>query len=135
MRDHEGCTRGYHRFSKTYYASEHEETTVSFGMYDPQGGTSGEMSMVWVDIGYGESYTPQLKVFDDGWSALGLFTDLIQKLAEQDSENITEEQFCTILDQCGFKDLTTYEDPHPLKDKLITIEIEESKALELGLIK
>ena len=102
-------------------------------MYDPEGGSSGEMSMEWVEIGR-DIKTPQLMVFDDGWSALGLFTDLIQELAKVDSENINDDQFCEILDRLGFKDLTAYENPNPQQDKLISINILESKAKELNLL-
>lgn len=135
MRDNEGCIRAYHRSNKAYYAKAlvREETVVNFGMFDPEGGTSGEMNMTWVEIGR-DIACPQLQVFDDGWSALGLFTDLIQELAKVDSKNINDDKFCDILERLGFKDLTAYENPNPEKDKLISINILESTAKKLNLI-
>lgn len=135
MRDHRGCIRAYHRTSKAWYkdSARNEKLSVNFGMYDPEGGSSGEMKMEWIELGRDIPY-PQLRVFDDAWSALGLFTDLIQELAKIDSENINDDQFCDILDRLGFKDLTAYENPYPQKDKLISINILESKAKQLNLI-
>jgi hypothetical protein len=51
---------------------------------------------------------PRLNAFDDGWKVLASFNDVISKLAEVDDQNITEEEFVKILDQLGFKDLTSY---------------------------
>ena len=136
MRDHTGCIRAYCRSSKAYYSAyvTKEELTVNFGMYDiVDGSTSGEMKMEWVDIG--SKITPQLQVFDDGWSALGLFTDLVVELSLVDSKDISDDEFCSILDRLGFKDITPYENPNPITDKDVTITIKESIAKKLGLIK
>jgi len=113
MKNHKGRIRGFCWCKKAYYAKAllKELPKVCFGMFCKDGGgTSGEMSMVWENIC--NKATPQLKCFCDGWSALSLFADLIKKLGEHDSEDITEEQFVEILRQCGFKDLTPYEDPN-----------------------
>lgn len=75
-------------------------------MYYPDGGTSGEMSIEWFELG--GKLVPQLKCFDDGWSSLSLFGDLVGRMAELDNKNIQEEGFCRLLDECGFKDLTRY---------------------------
>lgn len=106
--NHSQCIRGYHRSSKAWYAKAEEPVEVMFGMYTEDGGTTGEMSMVWV-----KSANKQwaiLKCSEYNWSALSLFTDLIQKMGEvdSDSEEIQEEGFCKMLDECGFKDLTAY---------------------------
>lgn len=49
MKDHEGCIRGYHRSSKAWYAKANykDRVSISFGMYHPDGGTSGEMQIEW----------------------------------------------------------------------------------------
>ena len=106
MKNHEGCIRGYHRTSKAWYTKTQFRIEVLFGMYSLQGGTSDEMSMEWVEIS--NKLCPRLKCFDDSWSALALFNDLIQELGEVDNKVIQEEEFCKILDKCGFKDLTEY---------------------------
>ncbi len=137
MTDHEGCIRGYHRSSKSwYYKSLDGKIEVSFGMYHKDGGTSGEMSIEWIPLA-GE-LCAELKCFEDSWSALSLFTDLIQKMGEIDGENIQEEDFCKLLDSCGFTDLTSYQDPYENKEipkeEMTTIEIPIEKAKKLGLL-
>jgi hypothetical protein len=138
MKNHEGCIRGYHRSSKAWYAKALNKGSieVEFGMFHPEGGTSGEMTMEWVGLNGG--LCARLKSFEDSWSALSLFTDLIQKMGEVDSEAIQEEDFCKMLDDCGFTDLTEYIDPYQNKDtpkeELVTIELPKGKAKQLGLI-
>lgn len=138
MNNHEGFIRGYHRSSKAWYAKaiQKDNIEVGFGMYHPDGGTSGEITMEWVELS--GKLCARLKCFEDGWSALSSFTDLIQKMDEADSELIQEEDFCKMLDECGFKDLTQYNDPYQSKempnDEMITLELPKGKAKQLGLI-
>ncbi len=141
MKDHNDCIRAYHRSSKAWYAKANDfrNIEVNFGMYEINGlGTSGEMTMEWVHLGGKDC--ARLKSFEDSWSALSLFTDLIQKMGELDSELIQEDEFCKLLDECGFKDFTAYNDPfiknsESIKDEdLIEITIHKDKAKKLGLI-
>ena len=108
MKSHTNCIRGFHWSNKAWYADVVDETTISFGMYQPGNGTSGEMVMEWHNIA-GKS-VPRLECYDDGWNALSLFTDLIKKLGEYDNKNISQEQFVGILLECGFTDMTAYEE-------------------------
>ena len=136
MKDHNGCIRGYHRTSKAYYAkSMKENIEINFGMFHPKGGTSGEMTMEWIEIS-GTLYA-QLKSFEDSWSALSSFPDLIERMGKVDGEKIQEEEFAKMLDECGFKDLTVYESPHKeeMEPEMVTISIPKNKAEELGLLK
>lgn len=131
MTNHEGCIRGYHRSSKAYYAKSlvGENISVMFGMYAIEGGTTGEMRMEWVEL------RARLNCFEDSFSALSLFTDVIQKLGEADGDLIQEPEFCELLDDCGFKDLTAYDNPNEKKSDLITVQMTKEQAKELGLIK
>jgi hypothetical protein len=81
-------------------------------MYSPDGGTSGEMSVRWEKLD--GQLVPYLHCYDDAWSALSMFKDVIDAMAEHDSENITPAQFCQLLDGCGFVDATPrrYEDSY-----------------------
>lgn len=119
MKQHGECFRGYHRSSKVWYANaiNDNRTPVYFGMYDPDGGTSGEMEMEWIDID--NKQCAKLKAFEDSWSALSLFTDLIQKMGGVDSDLIQEDDFCKILNECGFQDLTEYNHPSLKTEKTI----------------
>jgi len=112
MNNHIECVRGYHRTNKAWYSANGNRKTVEvmFGMYHPDGGTSGEMAMEWINLGVSYPSVAQLKSFEDSWGVLALFNDLILKLSEFDSKNIQEEEFIEILNKCGFKDLTQYEE-------------------------
>lgn len=115
-RDHEGDIKGFTHLSRAWYGKanlpgRNYEDEVIFGFYAPEGGTSGEMGMRWVAL-TPPTATPQLQVFCDGWSALGHFKDVIDRLAEVDSQDITPSQFCQILTECGFTDQTPEEDPY-----------------------
>lgn len=107
MKDHEGCVRGFYCPNKSWYSNIISEKEIDFGMYADDGSTSGSMTMCWINIG-GEE-VPKLEVFNDGWNALSLFSDLINVLGEYDEERITQEEFVEILKSCGFKDFTAYD--------------------------
>jgi hypothetical protein len=116
MRDHEGDIKGFYHLSRAWYGKPSLDAMnkvgvvdeVMFGYFSLDGGTSGEMSMRWMEVG--NEIVPRLEVFDDGWSALARLKDsVIDKLGEVDSERITPEEFCEMLEECGFKDLTPTE--------------------------
>lgn len=92
MKNHEGNIR-------RYYISPLDET-LYFGLYAPHGGTSGEMSIYWKNL-LGD-YVPCLHCYDDGWSTLAQFKDVIDAMAEHDNKNISINDFCKMLESCGF---------------------------------
>jgi len=110
MKEHEGCIRGYHRSTKAFYANVMgDRIDVMIGMYHPEGGTSGEFKIEWEQLD--GKRTPRLKSFDDSWNVLWMFKDLLEKMANIDSEDISEEDFCKLLDSLKIKDLTDYDEP------------------------
>lgn len=112
MSNYDGRIRGFHWTSRAYYASSiGDRQEILFGMYDENGeGTSGEMAIRWVDVG--AKVAPRLEVFDDAWSALFLFNDLLEAMSEVDGQNITQEDFVALLLDHGFIDLTAYNSPY-----------------------
>lgn len=125
LQDHEGCRRAFTWSTKTWYHLDEYGDEVVFGMYAPEGGTSGEMVMRWQGIG-GRA-VPQLRVFDEAWSALSTFGDLLNELAKVDGLKITQEEFVEILLRCGFVDDTKYKSPYAkweasLRAELMQIE-------------
>lgn len=110
MKDHSGCRRAFYWSTKAYYHQPDMQPEVMFGMFHSDGSTSGEMAMRWKSLG--GKPVPRLQVFNDAWSALALFPDLIERLGDLDSEVITEEEFVKLLLDCGFEDITQYESPH-----------------------
>jgi hypothetical protein len=111
---HEGCIRGFHQYSKSWYNKDKEDKVIeeiSFGMMHPDGGTTGEMYMRWYLIDENLPPAAKLESFQDSWDALSTFGDLIQKMAEFDREHPQPEDFVKLLEECGFKDLTETETP------------------------
>ena len=111
MKDHKGDIKQYVHVSRAWYGKRALEADgdgivdrVQFGFYAPDGGTSGEMGMYWISI-CGQA-VPQLKCFNDAWHALYQLQDVLAALAELDDVDITPEQFCELLDQGGFVDVT-----------------------------
>lgn len=102
MNKYKGCFRGYYRDSKSVYSLN--TIQVTFGMYHPQSKRGNEMVMKWVDLE--GKYVAKLECFEDAFTMLKLFSDVVEKLSE--TNLITEEEFCELLEDCGFEDLTKY---------------------------
>ena len=101
--------RGYVRTGEAWYKdsiTEQEKNCISFGMYDGDGCTTGEMDIQWHTIG--NSLVPRLECYDDAWKVLHSFSDVIEKFAEYDNINISMDEFCKLLDECNFTDMTSY---------------------------
>lgn len=118
MRDHDGDLKQFIHAKRAWYADtalqgEGYVDRVGFGFYSPDGGTSGEMKMAWYKLGGKE--VPRLECYNDAWHALAQFKDLIDMLGNVDNVDITPTEFCQILEQCGFTDVTParYEDSYP----------------------
>ena len=79
-------------------------------MYHPDGGTTGEFSIEWKALG--GKVVPQLCSWDDSWSALSTFGDVLQRLGQIDGENATPEQVAALLIECGFEDRTERTPPN-----------------------
>jgi hypothetical protein len=112
MGKHEGSYRGFTQLSKAWYADANLKganfkDSVTFGFYYEEGGTSGEISVKWVELG--GKITPKMTVYDDAWDALNECKDILPLLAEVDEQDISPEQFCEILLNCGFEDRTPLE--------------------------
>jgi hypothetical protein len=106
--DHEKLIRGFVWSNKAWYAegANIKEGEINFGLYSTEGGTTGEMSMRWIEIG--EEKVPRLEVFFDAWETLAGFKDVIDALVSLNDKNITDFDFVKILLSCGFSDLTKY---------------------------
>jgi len=110
MNKHEGTQKGFIHFRSAWYADKVAQPMevvdeVNFGYYAPDGDTTGEMVMAWHRLGP-DDVSPRLEVFNDAWDALATFGDLIAALGKLDDQNITPAQFCDLLREHGFADLT-----------------------------
>ena len=99
-------TRGFHWSNKAQYAHIINGKEIMFGVYHIDGSTCGEMKMEWVDIGGISS--PRLQIFSDAFAVLFSMPDLLEKLADINDKDFTDEEFVKILLSLDFKDLTKY---------------------------
>jgi len=109
MKDHSSDKRKFTHLSESWYGKENlarseKIDSVTMGFYCEDGGTSGEFTIVWIELG--GRIVPQLRAFDDSWSALWGFRDVLEEMSNRDDENITPKQLCEILIKCGVKDNT-----------------------------
>lgn len=126
MKDHDGCRRAFVWSARAWYHRPGDRPEINFGMYADEGGTSGEMTMEWIELNGRQ--VPRLRAFDDSWSALATFGDLLQNLGQVDDENITQKQFVEMLLSCGFEDQTKYESPYEPKETALRKELAELEA-------
>lgn len=89
---------------KHQYSDGREE--IMFALHHPGGGVIGEIAMRWIPLT--GKMVPQIQSFDDSWKVLACFSDLIEKLADFDGENITPEKFIEILESLGFINTDSY---------------------------
>jgi hypothetical protein len=113
-RNHEGGLRAFVHVGGAWYGPSALNVDgcvdrVQIGIYGPGRESSGEFSVQWKVQG-GET-VPQLQVFDDGWSALAQFPELLAAMAERDSDNLGPADFCALLLSCGVTDQTPYRQP------------------------
>lgn len=123
MKDHDGDFRGFYHSGEAWHwpasKTRDEVDHVSLGFYSPDGGTSGEMSVRWVQLSRGTP-VPQLCAFDDAWHTLAQFGDLIAAMADLDNQNISPLDFCALLRRLGFVDLTQRtQDPRDVRHGLL----------------
>lgn len=110
MRDHIGNKRQFIQSSKAWYGcgnltpGDSLKDVVTIGFYSHDGGTSGEFEIEWIELC--GNIVPRLKAWDDGWSALYHFNDMLKVMASIDSENISVDDFCTRLEELGIENAT-----------------------------
>ena len=117
---HEGCKRQFIHLSRAWYgdvnlAKDEAIDQMSIGYYHPGGGTTGEFSIEWLQVG-GEP-TPRLQAFEDSWDALWGFKDFLKALKTLDGTNPTPEEIGKVLLACGIEDATPEDPPYKSEKK------------------
>ena len=112
MSKHDECSRRFIQLSKAWYADANLARTdiidqVTIGYYHPEGGTTGEFQVTWKELG--GKVVPSLHAFDDGWSALFQFGDMLESMADIDDKNVSPDEFCKLLVAIGIEDDTPTE--------------------------
>lgn len=110
--------------------SSKSQREISFALHSPGGGVKGEIIMVWTELG--GKQVPQLQSYDDSWTVLACFTDVIEKLSEYDNCNISPEKFMEILDSLGFINTNSYHGGYIPNEmfKLYQLERKRNKKIE-----
>lgn len=98
--------RSYTDLRKYKHQNRDGAEEVMFALHSPGGGVTGEIAMRWTRLS--GRMVPQPQSFDDSWRVLSCFTDLIDKLADVDGENITPDEFIDILESLGFINTDSY---------------------------
>ncbi len=82
----------------------------------------GEFCLAWYELG--GKISPRLTVHDDAWAALSMMPDLIKAMGDLNGQDVTPEQFCKVLKELAFADVTpekgTVVNPTHRKLKLAT---------------
>jgi len=112
MQDHSECKRQFIQLSKAWYADANLRNSkfddkISIGFYHPEGGTTGEFEIEFSELC--GRIVPKLTAYDDGWSALFNFSDLIEKMAEIDDKCVSADEFCELLVLLGIENKTPTE--------------------------
>ena len=98
--------RGYIQLSRAWYArsvlrkSEYIDE-VMFGFYEQDGDTIGELAMRWEKL---QEDVVKIEIYGDAFHLLEELPDVFRGLAGR--KYITPDEFCKLLDECGFTDRT-----------------------------
>lgn len=111
---HTNGRRQFFHLSRAFYGESvltgdgmHDEIVIGVYHYNEEGyseGTTGEFSIRWTPLA-GKS-VPQLRAYDDGWSALAQFGDLIEAMSALDDRNATPQDIADLLISLGVEDAT-----------------------------
>ena len=109
MKDHSRCKRQFIQLSKAWYGDTKLQESdiidkITIGFYNEDGGTTGEFVIKWTLIC--GAATPMICSFDDSWSALLEFKDLLEKLAELDNLSPSPDEIVKVLISLGIENNT-----------------------------
>ncbi len=127
---------GFYDHSRAWYHQPGQAPTITVGFYTEGGGTEGEFSIFWDNLGL--NLVPKLRAYPDSWQALYAidrqtgFLALLAKLAEFGvAKSITPAQLSDELTVNGLNDLTHYTQTPPAETPAKTILRLEKKIQEL----
>jgi hypothetical protein len=115
---HQGDERRFSIMSQSWHVDSNMdparraagEDEIMLGFYSPDGGTSGEFAIRWEQLS--GKIVARLKAYEDSWSALAHFSDVLEKLAELDGTNPGIEAVAEVLKSCGVIDATPRVSPY-----------------------
>lgn len=104
-----GFKRGFCHLSSAWYGETimHQSDyidQITIGFYRAEGGTAGEFTITWRKL-VGR-VTPKLEAWQDSWSVLNQFRDVLDKLDALCGKRPSPEEICKVLVECGVEDMT-----------------------------
>lgn len=122
----DSCIRCFYDFNLSYYYYDRKFVyEIMFGLYHDDRSTIGEIGMRWYKLNH--DIVPKLESFGDTWFVLNELSDVIQKLSEVDSIDITPDDFKNILCSLGFQDKTEYVQDKEENDKILKSKARQRK--------
>jgi len=115
MIDLKGCKRTYTHLSKAYYGEDNLKfkediiDDVVITLFDQEQTLIGEFVISWKKLD--RVIAPHFGAFDDSWGSFWALYDIFERMAGVSNKNITPEDFCKILEDCGFTDVTPINPP------------------------
>lgn len=103
---HEGSEKGFHVSHKAWYKNIISTPSISIGMYQDDGSTTGEFSISWEELG-GE-LVPRINMYDDAWDLFKTMAELFSALPEMNDTKPSPDGVIKLLKSLGYKDLTKY---------------------------
>lgn len=114
MKISQGFVRGFHHYSTASYYEPIVKSTgvdpehldsITIGFYsESTGGTLGEFSLVWKELGGKKAVV--LRVYDDAFEVLNEFLDLVVWLKDYNNADLQPSQVIKMLLAHGVKDFT-----------------------------
>lgn len=114
-----GGARGFVHCSEAYYGLQQSPghpvlDVLMVGVYHPEGGTSGEFSVSWLNLKNAGEVMVQLEVTNDAWGILPIFQDVLNWMARLGGRSPSPQEFADALRNLGVTDLTPRERPSGL---------------------
>lgn len=96
----------FYQYSRMKYAAmlprEKFVDELMVGDYCEDGGTAGEFSIRWEELG--GKLVPHVGMFDDSWDLFVKMRPLFDALAEHHDNNLNPAEMVALLTKLGFKD-------------------------------
>ncbi len=115
--------RGFHWLSQAWHAKPNLANSkykdeIHIGLYEEGGGTGGEFSVQWFELG--GKLCPRIALYSDSWKLFKEFSDLFEYLPKFNEKDPSPLEFAAALDCLGFEDMTIRKSPYDKPEKRMT---------------
>lgn len=100
---HAGCEK---TFCVLHAYGPGDRAELAVGFSHPEGGSTGEFIIRWLELGGTGRLYPQICIFSDAWDALAEMPELFQALKPLDDTDPSIETLVGVLAKLGYRDTT-----------------------------